>query len=378
MVTDEVATENTKTKSKTETKKSKKGLIIGLAAGAIAVVAGAVALVFFVQAQNSPENVALDAITKTIKEPAHTITSTISMSVPTTNAYGDTIQNSIEIALESENNGINASSSATFRTKIAGMNDFTFTFNDVLQDDGVLYIRTQELSDFLSSLASNFSAYTNTEPVSTIVTKIKLLGKKIDANWWRISFPEVMKSLGAYTDELNSQYNCVVGATKELFSQSGLDTIANIYKDHQFLVVKKASSKPVSFTGDAYEATADVNKLSDFWNGFMDSSEMKKIRDCAPSSNTAAKIVSSQLNKAAAKPIYLDINNSRVIEGVYFDTTVNGYNVKLDLRLKAGAAEIITPANSHPISELTAEITELVQSISGLFSAYTVVEQSND
>ena len=374
MVTNEVATENTKTESKTETKKSKKGLIIGLAAGAIAAVAGAVALVFFVQAQNSPENVALDAITKTIKEPAHTITGTISMSVPTTNAYGDTIQNSIEIALESENNGINASSSATFRTKIAGMNDFTFTFNDVLQDDGVLYIRTQELSDFLSSLASNFSAYTNTEPISTIVTKIKLIGKKIDANWWRISFPEVMKSLGAYTDELNSQYNCVVGATKELFSQSGLDTIANIYKDHQFLVVKKASSKPASFTGDAYEATADANKLSDFWNGFMDSSEVKKIRDCAPSSNTAAKTVSSQLDKVAAKPIYLDINNSRVIEGVYFDTTVNGYNVKLDLRLKAGAAEIITPANSHPISELAAEITEIVQSISGLFSAYTVVE----
>ena len=356
-------------------KKSKKGLIIGIIT-AVVLAGGAVAAFFILNRGSSPESVALDAITKTIKDTAHKMEGKLEVTTPVASATG-TSSAKVIFELNGENNGMNSSSSATITVKAGGTSDFVFRFNEVLEKDGTFYIKPSDLTAFVKSITSSYSQYLSVEPLATIVSEVEALATKISANWWRISVPEVLEALGADGTEVKKQFDCSIAATNELVSESGLETIANIYKDNQFLNVKKAETKPSAFTGDAYEATVDTSKLAKFWNEYVTSDKVKKLNDCAGDSYTLSAVTPDELSAVSGRSIFLDIDKDHNLKGVSFNDSKDGYNVDANFRIEKGSEDlaIAAPSGAKPITELTADIMNLVQSVASLFaSTQTTVE----
>lgn len=362
--------------SETKAKKSKKGLLAAIA-GFIIVAGGAVATVLIVNAQNSPENVTLDAITKTLKSPTHTMTGKMEVATSTISAADSnvTYKGSIVLELEGSNNNIANTSSATVTVKTGSTSDFVFRFDEVFSEDGTLYLKGSDLSDFINSVISTFSDYLKSEPLASITNKVKVLIKKIGANWWRVSIDDVLEILGSDSQDLANQYHCVIDAAKNLFSDSSLDTLSNIYKDHQFINAKKYDGSITSFTGTAYEASVDTAKLTEFWNAYITSEPMTKISSCDPEDSQARSVFNEtseeQLSAAKDKKVYLDIDNGHNLVGFYTSGSENGGTYKVDMRLKDGADTISAPSDAKPITDLKNDVASLVAAITSLFTAAT-------
>ena len=348
-------------------KKSKKGLIIGIIA-AVVIAGGAVAGFFILNRGASAESVALDPITKTVKETAHKMTGKLEITAPIASASG-TSNALIILELEGENNGIDSSSNATITVKTGNTSDLVFRFDEVLQNDGTIYVKPSDMTAFVNSLISSYSQYLSTEPLATIAEEISALATKVSANWWRISIPEILEALGVKNEQVTKQYDCSIAAVNEMVSEAGLTTVANIYKDNQFLSVKKADQKISSFTGDAYEATVDTSKLAKFWNEYVTSDKVKKLNDCSGDKYTLSAVAPDELTAVTNSSFFLDIDKDRNLNGLYFSNSKEGYNVEADFRVEQGSNDlaIAAPSGAKPITDLTADIVELVQSITSLF-----------
>lgn len=359
-----------------DNKKSKKGLIISIIV-ALVVAGGAIAAVLILNRGNNPDSIALDAVTKTIKEPAHSISGKLELAATTVSATEENLaQTKIIFDLNGENNGMDSSSSATITVKTNGMSDFVFRFDEVLQSDGTIYVKPSDLTAFINSIASNYSQYLSSEPLAAIVTEVKSLATKISSNWWRISIPEVLKEFGVADAEFTEEYDCSVAAANELLSASGLESVANIYKNNQFLNVKKSDQKISSFTGDAYETTIDTSKLAKFWNEYATSDKVKKINECTKKGDTLNTVTPDELSAVSDSAFFLDIDKDHNLSGFYFNDSKGNYDVNADFRIEKGSEDlaIAAPSGAKPITDLTADITDLVQSIVSLFTTTKTVE----
>ena len=359
-----------------ESPKSKKGLIIGIIS-AVVIAGGAVAAFFILNKGSSPETIALDAITKTIKRPAHDINGKIEISSSAISAAGSATSNGVKVVLELEgkNHNLNASSSAALTIKAAGASDFVFRFDEVLQSDGTIYIKPSDLTSFINSITSTYSQYLSAEPLASIVKDVKNLTTKISSNWWRISLPEVLEAFGMKNEKFTEEYNCYVAVANKLVGEPGLNTIADVYKEHQFLNVKKSDKGITSFTGDVYEATVNTDKLADFWNKYITSDQVKELSKCS-SEEVATKTVSKDQLSSASGTIFLDIDKDRNLNGIYLSESKDNYSVSADLRIKDGSEDlaIAAPSGAKPITDLANDIAKLIQSVTSLVAMMNTAE----
>ena len=175
--------------------------------------------------------------------------------------------------------------------------------------------------------------------------------------------------------DIISQYNCAIEASKNLFSDSNLNTLADTYKNNQFINAKNYDGKIESFTGTAYEASVDTAKLASFWNSYVTSESMTKISSCAPKDSQARSAFDEtskeQLSGLEDKKVYLDIDSGHNLLGFYLSGAEETYTYIVDMRLKDNAEAIVVPSDAHSITELKNDITKLVGSIINLFAAQT-------
>lgn len=355
-----------------ESPKSKKGLIIGIVS-AVIVAGGAVAAFFILNKGSSPETIALDAITKTIKEPAHKMNGKIELSTVSGSATANNVK--VIFELEGENNNLNVASSATLTVKTSGMSDFVFRFDEVLQSDGTIYVKPADLTAFVNSIVSTYGQYLNAEPLAGIVQDVKNLAAKISSNWWRISIPEVLETLDSKNKAFTEEYNCFVNVANTLAGESGLSMLADTYKEHQFLNVKKSDKGITSFTGDVYEATVNTDKLADFWNKYIASDQIKELNKCSSDGNVIKTVSKDQLSSVSGT-VFLDIDKDHNLKGIYLSEAKDSYRVSADLRLEEGSKDstIATPSGAKPITDLANDIMKLTQSITSLVATMNAAE----
>ncbi len=359
-----------------ESPKSKKGLIIGIIS-AIVVAGGAVAAFLILNKSSSPENVALDAVTKTIKAPAHKINGKIELSTAVASVIEPNASNKAKITIEidGENNNLDAASSATLTIKATGMSDFVFRFDSILQKDGVIYIKPSDLTAFINSIVSTYKDYLSVAPLSNIVSEVKSLAAKVSSNWWRISLPEVLEALGMKDKNFADEYECFVTTANTLAGESGRNALADTYKEHQFLNIKKSDKGITSFTGDVYEATVDTNKLVDFWNKYITSDQVKEMDKCS-SEKVTTKTVTADKVPSISGTIFLDIDKDHNLKGIYLSESKDNTTVDADLRIENGSEDFSTsaPAGAKPITDLTNDVVKIVQSVMSLFSMLQTAE----
>ncbi|MBQ9029561.1 hypothetical protein IJ114_02205 [Candidatus Saccharibacteria bacterium] len=358
-------------------KKSKK-LIVGIIAAAILIMGGIVWAVIAIATQNTPESAVLEAVTKTIKEKGHRVNGTIVASTSNVStAANSNNAGRVIIDLDSSNNGMNNTGSLTITVEGAGTGNYVLTLDEVFQEDGTLYIKATKLEDFVKSLTSNFGPYLNVTAFSNLASNLKALSAKIDSGWWRISIPEIVDAIGVRDNNFLGKYYCAVEATKHLFEQKGLDTLADTYKNNQFLTAAKSTYRPDSFANTSYEATINADKMTAFWSSYANSDVVSDIRLCNlgdGQKNTFSTAASNAFDFLANKKVYLDINGTHELSGIYINDVTENLSFVADLRISNQPAEITAPANSRPATELTGDIMIIAQQVAELFSGF----QSND
>ena len=360
--------------------KSKKGLVAAIICLLVLAAAG-VAAVILLTNNNKPENVVLDAVTKTIKSPTHTVSGKIELTTKTESALTNSSVTSgrIIVELDGRNSGLNNTASATVTVKTAGTSDFVFRFSEVFQDGGVLYLKTSDLVAFADSAVDFFEGQLEasgmtSNPFANIMTHLKSVARKADNTWWRVSLSEIIKSLGVNDQNATKQYDCVIGAVKDLFSDSGLSNLADTYQKYPFITAASSDNKPASFSDNTYEASINTTELARFWNSFVTSDNATKISDCLPKDQSTTildPVVSEDFAPLAGKTIYLDVDQGHNLSGVYASGSSESYGYLVDLRLDSEADAIEAPSDARPVSELLNDVMPLIQSFYGL---YTVAE----
>ena len=361
--------------AETDTKKSKKGLITGIII-ILLIIAGAISAVIFTSAKNTPENVVLDAVTNTIKDKNHRIYGKLETTVltPMTLAEGN-YKNTVVLEIDGYNEGLSNETTASFTIKNFGGKDYVFRFSEVLQDDGTIYIKSAELSDFINSLASLLSPYLTAEPYSSMVGLLKSLAGKISSTWWRISVPELVAAFGLEDNSIANQYDCLIGAAKKFFDSSSINSITDAYKDSQFLSVEKYDTDEIpSFTNDTYRASIDAVRLAKFWNNVVTIGPVNDMRSCEQGGNNQVSkafnpVTSDQLESMNGQKIFLDIDKDRRISGIYFTGSTDGNNYTADIHIDKSGGEVSVPENAKPITELKEDISLIIQFVVSIFSS---------
>lgn len=358
--------------------KQSKKLIIGIIAAIILIIGGVVWAVVALAAQSTPESAVLEAVTKTIKEKGHRVDGTIVVSTPNVStAVNSNNTGRVIIDLDSSNNGMNNTGSLTITIEGAGTGNYVLTLDEVFQEDGTLYIKATKLEDFIKSFTSNFGPYLNVTAFSNLASNLRALSAKIDSDWWRISIPEIVNAIGVRDNNFLGKYYCAVEAAKHLFEQKGLDTLADAYKNNQFLIAAKSTYRPDSFTSNSYEATISADKMTKFWNSYVTSDVVSDIQLCNSGDgqkNAFSTAASNTFDFLANKKVYLDINGAHELSGIYINDVTENLSLVADLRIGNQPAEITAPANSRPATELTGDIMIIAQQVAELFSGF----QSSD
>jgi len=247
-------------------KKSKKGKLIAfIVIGLILIGGGVFGVLWFINYQK-PENVVLDAITKTIGKKAAKITGDLTFS----NAGEDGGVASISIKSSGENGGgiLPSSSETTITFAMTGGEKLEIKVGGVFLADGVLYFMIDGLEKAV-------------EPILTgeLGPYAELLGEifeGIDGVWWKFDIEDF-----GMPKEIASQYDCVVGLLSSFNDSKTKDELVKLYKDWPLLDAKKTDKSENGH--DGYEVTLNTTNIAGLINNFNGTSTYKEFTGCVES-----------------------------------------------------------------------------------------------
>lgn len=301
-------------------KKKRTNLIISAIIAAVLVVAGAVSAFLYFSWKNSPEIVALDAVTNLINVKSATVAGDIKIDA---GIDDESIQSAV-ISLNANVIGISSSASASIAVTTED-DKFTVSASEVMLSDGKLYLNFDGLDNYLQD---------------------------IDDTWWEVDVPEIAKSfenfIGAsMSNSIAKAYNCLIDYGNSLSSnKSGL---AEIYQNHQFITIAKSDF----YKSNGYKVTIDEKTLKDFKNELNALPASKTFRSCVDYNLTTEieDYININVDKSIfeSPTIYFAVNNQHEISELHLSG--NGYSADLKLTYPATSA-VSAPAKSESISEL--------------------------
>lgn len=394
--------------AETPKKGGKKGLVIGVAVGAVALLgAGGFALAYTMN--NSEENIALSAISDLFSNHAKTVDGYFELATvesddvddrqTMTNCIGDTTGltnkcSSSSIVTEQKNpisrvrvelkNSTNAdnetSTSATF---IVTYNDkdYKITLGSVVVKDYTIYISISDLKDTIKTVLEDVKKDTYTtmyygDQIELYEDLINKVVGEVDGIWWKISIPDLVDSTDAINasdkTKIKEAYSCVVDVANKATKDGG--KFAELYKKNAFVGISKyTGSAAISAVGDHYNIKLDAEKFANFVNEMGDQVESYGIEDCVKKldgvSGTKAtysreKVEAKQVEesfKALNDTVIISIENgffSHKLSGIYFAKENDEFSGKLDLKISDLKGTISAPSDSKDISELVKNVTK--------------------
>ncbi|HMS92812.1 MAG TPA: hypothetical protein PKD28_00350 [Candidatus Saccharibacteria bacterium] len=254
-----------------QSKKPKKGLIIGsIIAGALVVFGGAGALVYNVWYQN-PEKVIFDALTHAFKSESATGTGTVAIK-------SDDVDLKITFAGEGQGSDGRVDTTIKFDSKSSGENISINVMASVLVKGETIYFKLDNVQKTVDQLAEAYGM-----EVPEYVTPII---KKIDGQWVSVKssdYEDVSK-------EVAKQQRCVTDVFDNLSNSKDMkNELVDLYKENQILVIdEELPAKKIDGVGSlGYEISADTNAAQGFIKGLDDTEFGKELKKCDDSVNFA-------------------------------------------------------------------------------------------
>ena len=376
-------------------KKSKKGLIIGGAiAGALVLVGGGIGVAYAMM--NTPENIALSAISDFLSTTEHSVNGTFSVEMKKENAAFPLEGATVSLKTETNVDGENATT-ATLNATYDG-EDYSISLGSVLIKDYTIYASVGGVKDAVATFMKNNVDEDYVDfSTSFYIDLIEQIAEEVDGVWWKISVPDlidVTDATGAQKTEMKKTYSCVVDALNK--AQERNSKYADIYKENAFVNLEKyTGSKSFSGKGTAYAVSIDADKYLSFMNTMIDETDDLGLSDCyqsedvvtfdedeecaetddgtecLPSSSYRYGYEISKLTKEdvetmlkAMPEIVLTINSSffnHELTGMYMEKTDKNYTGTVELTFGKLTNSIEAPADSKPITDLYETVVEKIE-----------------
>jgi len=381
--------------AKEEKKGGKKGLAIGIAAGAVLVAGGGFAVAYTMD--NNEENIALSAIADLFSNRAKTVSGYFELTplendIQTncidggigTNCGGSSIRaytnpiSRVRVDIKNSTNADNeANTSATFLVTYNDK-DFKLTVDSVVVKDYTLYVSVSNLKEAakqaleeVGKSTSGFSEYADL--YEDLINKV---AGEIDGIWWKISIPELVDSIDeiSATDKakIKETYSCVVDVANKAAKDGG--KYADIYKKNAFVSISKYTGgyKP-SATGDLYSIKLDANKFADFANAMTDQVDSYGLEDCMKKLDGVQGVSTTyekekveaksfeEAFKSLSEDTVLVIKNgffSHKLSGIYYVNDGIGLHGVLDMKIEDLTGTIAAPSDAKNVTDLVKNVTK--------------------
>lgn len=347
----------------TGTKKSKKGLIIGVSVGAVAVLGlGGVGIAYAIT--NSPENIALSAVSDFLSSKTMGINGVFELSM--TNS---TDSKSASIALKTDENADKETSTTATLNVNYKDKEYSVDLGSVVLKDYTIYIKLENLKEAAKQLLKDFTTDATYGSYAELYEDLvnSVVGE-VGGVWWKISVPEVVDKIDVIDSSdktlIKEAYNCVIDAAGKATKNN--DKYVQIYKDNAFVKLEKyEGGKKFSSKGTAYNVSLDAKKLTSFANKMTDEIDSLGIGDCMDKLNgisgvsttyTKEEVKQNDIEKALEKlpniVVTVDGFFSHTITGVYVNYEQETYSGKVELNFNKNINAISAPSDAKSITDL--------------------------
>ena len=348
----------TKAEQKPAGKKVNKKVIIGAAAAVVAV-GGGVAVAYAVN--NTPENVAVSAITNFINSDALSVTGTINIDASKSGIK----ELKIELKAKSDKEK-QAETTASLKADL-GFFKIDVSLGSVLVKDHTIYLKLDGLKDSINkALFMMPSAITSDRQTGAIITLVKSVAEKVDGEWWKIDVPEIIDSIDTMASsekaEAKSTYACVMDSFDKLKEKNG--EVADLYKKNPFVKIEKYSGdKTFSTKGVAYTVSFDNDKAKAFYNDSKDIAKEVGFDKCVK--NTEDITVkegeaSTTIEKMPEIIMTIDGFFSHELTGVYMDVEDESFDGKIELKFEKPEGEIKAPEGAKSVKTLVDDLSPML------------------
>lgn len=358
-------------------KKSKKGLIIGVAAGVVvAGTAGGFGIAYAMDSK--PENIAMSAVSDFLSSKSMAIDGVVEFNVAQTKdcdgIYSTTkcvdssspIE-SVKLEFKGDKNASNeTSTNATLKVVYNG-EDYEISLGEVTLKDYTLYVKIDGLKDAVKKAMKGSITVDYEDYISLYEDLIDTVVGEVDGVWWKIYVPDVVDSI----EELSSSnkktikggYQCAVEAADRALAKQ--DKYVDMYKKNAFVSLEEySSSGKSSAKGTPYKIKIDASKFTSFMNTaskeaidteFDDC--MKKVSSSYSGSSEYTELKESDVKSALENfpEIIVTIDNgffSHSITGIYYAKSDDSYNGKIDLKFNKDAKAVSAPSDAKNVTEL--------------------------
>lgn len=371
-------------------KKSKKGLIIGVAAGVV--VAGAAGGFGIAYALDSkPENVAVSAFADFLSAKTMATSGVIELALNNdsdleTNCAGNSTVNcikqkentieSVKVEINNDKNSSNETNTSATLKVVYGGEEISISLGSVVLKDYTIYAKIDGVKEAAKKALELAGSSELGDYAELYEDLIDAIASEIDGIWWKIYIPDVIDAIDEISASQKKQYKgiyqCAVEAADRAVKKQ--DKYVEFYKDNAFVTLEeyKGSGKP-SAKGTPYKIKIDAKKFTAFANKASKEAVDNEYNDCMDkvysssykrgdyededSENTVPEIKEEDVKKALEDfpEIVVTIENgffSHSLTGVYYADSNDSYSGKIDLKFSKEAKAVSAPSDTKNVTEL--------------------------
>ncbi len=356
-------------------KKFSLAAIIGFVVFGLLLVGGIGFAIWYFAVYQSPQNVALDAISKFFS--AEHVQMNGGLTVTIDDEDNDTAF-AYSIRFENESRTLPNATTATLTMSevddegnIVDGHEISLDIGTAVMSDGVIYFQVAKLAEALDTVITDES-FSKTE-IGQAVYKIVEL---VDNEWWKISIPEIIDELdmGSSGKPVKDLYSCIVSAAQADY----MSEYADFYRANQFVSVAKNAelSENIGSGHTYYDITLDYDRLAGFLNELPRSKYSTEITACynayadatdgeKVSVDDAEQITAADLKEGMPEglEIYLQASDfEHRLETVAFNMPKNneGYALTGAIGFIYEAGEVTAPSSYRSVTELIDDVVEII------------------
>ncbi len=341
----------------TKTKK-KLGLVAGIIAAAAVVLLGTGSALAYNLWYQNPQKTLADAMVNAMKAKTVAYTGEFTIDITDSSAgYKD-----LKLTVEGKNGTVDGEVTVDFALTTTEGDEYKVSGAGLFDKDGNLFFKVNKLRELIDQFGQG----------RELPASITAIIDKVDGSWVRIAADDLKE----YSKEYAEQQECTRDALKKIEgNQNTADEVANLYRQHQFIVIKEELGVKDGNVG--YVLDTDRQVAKEFVKGLKETELYKELAKC---NDTLEDIDEEDLtvdeddadsDTKTRFAVYISRIGHELRE-VHFD--IEDDDAKGQLRVKTtfnAPVSIESPEDFIPLKELQKDIEAAIQEISNSYSSPT-------
>lgn len=217
------------------------------------------------------------------------------------------------------------SSVMSLQANLRDNSNFEASISEIYAAKGDLYIKIDNLSEFLSGLSGNNGAEINTE--GSLVSSFDTLGL-VEGEWMRIPLNNINTVLPSELTD-NSGFACATALISD--NLNNYNTIAELYNKYPFIVSTDKDLTVTSERDPIYRVMINDN-FEKFVTEAQNTWALKSLSSCLGYKSNAAGTSNLMKTVQELPEIFVEVNDRYNFTRLYFTFEDNGADTAVDLR----------------------------------------------